>query len=93
MNLPVDYDKLKPEERRSVRLQYIELQKGLCYFCKESLEGPPKKEIADKSIHPHLYPKGFFGNPVHLHHNHNTGMTIGAVHSHCNAVLYEYYGE
>lgn len=31
--------------------------------------------------------------PVHLHHDHKTGLTIGAVHAKCNAVLWQYYGE
>jgi len=40
-----------------------------------------------------LFPRGFFGYPIHLHHSHDTGMTIGAVHAHCNAVLWQYEGE
>ncbi|AGI61771.1 hypothetical protein VCO139_0016 [Vibrio phage VCO139] len=40
-----------------------------------------------------LFPKNMFQYPIHLHHDHNTGMTIGAVHARCNAVLWEYYGE
>jgi hypothetical protein len=40
-----------------------------------------------------LFPPGFFNYPVHLHHSHNSGLTIGAVHSYCNAVLWHYHGE
>jgi hypothetical protein len=28
-----------------------------------------------------------------LHHCHQTGLTIGAVHAKCNAVLWQYHGE
>ena len=40
-----------------------------------------------------LFPPNFFKWPVHLHHSHDTGMTIGAVHARCNAVLWQYHGE
>jgi len=89
----VKYDALKPAEKREVRLAYIVEQKGLCYYCKAPLEGQAAWEIKDKKVKPHLYPKGFFENPIHLHHNHVTGLTLGAVHAHCNAVLWEYHGE
>lgn len=40
-----------------------------------------------------IFPKGFFDRPVHLHHSHDTGLTIGAVHAVCNAVLWIYHRE
>jgi len=30
---------------------------------------------------------------MHLHHNHETDMTEGAVHAYCNAVLWQYEGK
>jgi len=93
MELPVDYDKLKQWERRLVRLEYIKQQKGKCYHCKKSLEGPPAKKILKKKLNLRMFPKGFLDWPVHLHHDHNTGLTIGAVHCYCNAVLWQYHGE
>ena len=39
-----------------------------------------------------IFPENFFDHSIHLHHDHDTGMTIGAVHAHCNAVLWEYEG-
>ena len=93
MKLPVNYETLSPSENRIAREIYIEEQKGLCYHCKEPLNGLPKKEVREKAIHKHLYPENFFKYPVHLHHNHNTGMTLGVVHNYCNAVLWEYHGE
>lgn len=93
MKLPVDYRKLKRNERKEVRDEYVKLQKGKCNFCNTHLEGPPSKEILENKVTEDLYPPGFFNYPVHLHHNHETGMTIGAVHCYCNAVLWEHYGE
>lgn len=93
MKLPANYDKMSSKARRACREQYIEEQKGLCCYCKAPLTGPPAPEVEKLGVHTELYPTNFFKNPVHLHHNHTTGMTIGATHCHCNAVLFEYHGE
>lgn len=95
MELPVRYSKLdwRKGEKRIVREEYERLQEGKCYYCKEPLKGPPAKEVAEKPVVKSLFPKGFFNHPVHLHHDHNTDMTIGAVHCYCNAVLWQYDGE
>ena len=91
--LPVDYTKLTRAQRREVRLQYIARQNGKCSHCDESLEGPPSGEVQTAWVNRRLFPEGFFDHPVHLHHSHRTGMTIGAVHARCNAVLWQYHGE
>jgi hypothetical protein len=88
--LPTNYNKLSQTERRQVREQYIKKQDGYCYFCKHKLNESPKTNF---SLDTRLFPKGFLENPVHLHHDHNTGLTIGVVHTHCNGVLWQYYGE
>ena len=93
IKLPVNYTKLQWQERRAVREEYIRLQKGKCHFCGKPLDGPPTKKIKSMPIHKSLFPPKFFDYPVHLHHNHETGMTIGAIHCECNAVLWQYYGE
>lgn len=95
MELPVDYNKLdwRKGEKRIVREEYERLQEGKCWYCNQPLSGPPADEVAAKPIHMSLFPPGFLKHPVHLHHCHNTGMTIGAVHAYCNAVLWEYDGE
>ena len=90
MDLPVDYTALEWWERKAVRLAYVERQGGKCHHCGESLDGPS----ADKRpVKKRLFPPSFFAHPVHLHHSHDTGLTIGAVHNHCNAVLWQYHGE
>jgi hypothetical protein len=93
MKLPVYYDKLDKLEKREIRNEYERRQHGKCYCCKTRLDGEPSFDIVDIKIDRGLFPEGFFDNPVHLHHNHETGMTIGAVHCHCNAYLWEHCGE
>jgi 5-methylcytosine-specific restriction endonuclease McrA len=93
MELPVDYTKLHYTERRKVREEYIKRQKGLCCYCGVPLDGKPADNVACKKVTKRLFPENFFKWPVHLHHSHVTGMTIGAVHNHCNAVAWEYDGE
>lgn len=93
MELPVDYNSLNWADVRKVREKYIELQGGKCYLCGAPLSGPPAKEKVSMPIHKQLFPPKFFKYPVHLHHSHTTGMTIGAVHAQCNAVLWQYHGE
>lgn len=93
MNLPVNYNSLTPQERRSVREEYVRLQNGKCKHCGGDLSKRATDVVMKKWINVNLFPTSFFKWPVHLHHNHNTGMTIGAVHCHCNAVLWQYHSE
>jgi len=93
MKLPVNYDNLSREKRREVREEYIRIQEGLCCHCEGSLKKRPPFKILAKPVDQGLFPEGFFRWPVHLHHSHDNGLTIGAVHAYCNAVLWQYYGE
>jgi len=93
LKLPVNYDELHFTERRTVREEYIRIQDGLCCHCKNALNGEPSVDVTRQSVKKYLFPKNFFKWPVHLHHSHKTGMTIGAVHNYCNAVLWQYHGE
>ena len=90
--LPVDYTKLHYTERKAVRLQYIDKQKGLCYYCGHSLNEEAPKNMKSKDINWNLFPKNFLQYPIHLQHNHKTGMTEGAVHNYCNAIMWQYNG-
>jgi len=92
MKLPVDYNEMHFTEIRKVREEYIKRQGGLCCYCNMSLYGPADKDILKKKITKRRFPSNFFKWPIHLHHNHDTGMTIGAVHNYCNAVSFEYDG-
>ena len=91
--MQVDYTELTQAQRREVRLQYVALQKGKCFYCTKPLDGRPSNEVLTMRISLELFPTPFFKHPVHLHHDHVTGLTIGAVHALCNAVLWQYHGE
>lgn len=92
MKLPVNYNNISIKQKKIIREYYINIQNGLCHFCKQPLNDSPTKNNK-YIINKKLFPKGFFDWPVHLHHDHNTGMTIGAVHCQCNAILWQYYGK
>ena len=93
MKLPIDYKKAHWSVRRAAREAYIIKQKRKCYYCGKLLSETPPEEITKKYINKKLFPKNFFKWPIHLHHDHDSGMTIGVVHNYCNAVLWQYYGE
>ena len=92
MKLPADYTKLSWVERAEVRSQYEDEQRGDCFYCGEPLYEMPPESVISMWINSDLFPVGFFNNPVHLQHNHATGMTEGAVHAYCNAVMWQYEG-
>ena len=92
-NLPVDYTKLHWTERREVREQYIEEQGRKCHYCGGSLDEKAPKGVTEKEIFWELFPNNFLKYPIHLQHNHKTGMTEGAVHNYCNAVMWQYHGK
>lgn len=93
MKLPINYDESHWTIRRKAREEYIKRQEGKCFFCKEPLNSDPSEDVKYLWINKDLFPDNFFDHPVHLHHSHETGMTIGAVHCLCNAVLWQYHGE
>lgn len=89
----MDYNKLTFQQRRELREQYIKQQDGKCLYCGGQLSSSPLKEITDKKINWSLFPVNFLKYPVHLQHNHVTGLTEGAVHAYCNAVMWQYEGK
>tara|TARA_R110000868_G_scaffold14426_4_gene67197 strand:+ start:18726 stop:19040 length:315 start_codon:yes stop_codon:yes gene_type:complete len=88
--LPLQYNKIPFLEKRLVREQYIKEQKGLCMYCNGDLDIEPPKAILDKKIDWNKFPRNFRESNIHLQHCHKTGMTEGAVHMYCNAVLFIY---
>ena len=91
--LPVDYRQLSQSQRAQIRNLYRKIQDDVCIYCRSKLCGPPSDSVNKLKINMGLFPPNFLFHPVHLHHNHKTGMTIGAVHSRCNAALWQYQGE
>ncbi len=93
MRLPVNYNKLSTGSRKLVRMEYIRRQKSCCWYCKGVLFESPPKTVLNKVLDMRAFPPHFLDYPVHLHHDHDTGMTIGAVHAYCNGVLWQYHDE
>ena len=90
---PQRYDRMSQPERAKLRGEYVREQNGLCCHCNGPLKDAPPSSITGKLIDWRKFPPHFTRLPVHLHHSHKTGLTIGAVHSLCNAVLWQYHGE
>ena len=93
MKLPIKYSKSHWTVRKQARDNYTLIQGGACWYCRKPLDGGPSDEVANAKINRRLFPEGMFKYPVHLHHDHTTDDTIGAVHSRCNAYLWQYKGE
>jgi hypothetical protein len=93
MQLPINYNNAHWTVRKQAREQYVNEQDGKCCHCGEPLNGKPNKEVQEAYINLMLFPASMFKYPIHLHHCHNTHMTIGAVHARCNAWLWQYKGE
>lgn len=90
MNLPIHYPSTHFSIRKKAREQYIKEQNNLCHHCNLPLDSNPIKSLP---INESLFPPNFMKWPVHLHHDHDSGMSIGAVHAYCNAVLWQYYNQ
>jgi len=90
---PQDYELLTQPERAALRGEYVRAQDSKCHHCGGLLDREPPEHIRAKRIDWRRFPPNFTRHPVHLHHSHKTGMTIGAVHALCNAVLWQYHGE
>lgn len=91
IKLPTKYSELSWIDRKYVRNKYIKLQEGKCFWCKNDLNLEPPKNITAKKINWNLFPENFMKYPIHLQHNHKTDLTEGAVHSYCNAVMWQYH--
>jgi hypothetical protein len=92
MQLPINYETAHPSVRKKAREAYVIQQKGMCYWCDEPLTGKPAKSVRNLTVNWSLFPPHFLKHPVHLQHCHDTGMTEGAVHALCNAVMWDHFG-
>lgn len=91
--VPVAYDGLSSDARRQMREAYAKHQGGRCWFCRAPLDDDPTPGVMAAVIDWRAFPPGFLTHPVHLHHDHKSGLTIGAVHARCNAYLWQYHGQ
>lgn len=93
MKLPIKYSESDWKTRQKARDEYYKIQGGLCWFCHKSLHSSPSSEVLSYKINKSLFPPKMFDYPIHLHHDHETDLTIGAVHAICNAYLWQYKGQ
>ena len=93
MKLPINYEESTPAVRREARLEYITKQDGCCWHCGDLLDGEPNESVTERPMDTNLFPEHFLTYPIHLHHCHETGLSIGAVHARCNADLWQYHGQ
>lgn len=93
VELPAMYKELTPLQRRVLREQYVKLQGGFCAYCGSPLNSSVNEQIQELPIDWSLFPgeEAFLNYPVHLQHNHETGLTEGAVHAYCNAFMWNYF--
>jgi hypothetical protein len=89
--LPAMYKELTQYQRQAVRKQYVKLQHYECFFCGGSLYQDAPEALKELPIDWELFPENFLQYPVHLQHDHSTGLTEGAVHSFCNAFMWNYF--
>ena len=89
-DLPINYNSSHWTVRREAREWYVMLQDNKCWHCGISLDVRPENT---ENINWNIFPDNFLKYPVHLHHDHVSGMTIGAVHAYCNAVLWQFHGQ
>jgi len=92
IKLPCQYEKLTQLQRRQVREDYIKKQDGKCMHCGGDLSQDPPQYILDTEVNLTLFPPNFLKYPIHLQHDHDSGLTEGSVHARCNAVLWQHYG-
>jgi transposase-like protein len=90
------YDDLNWKQRLKLRDRYVEHFHGVCMYCHEQLDSEPASIVRDSTdeiawdVSPG-FKEGFLKNPVHLHHDHNTGLTLGPVHALCNAHSWHFF--
>lgn len=83
------YSQMTQPQRRAVREEMAKQQGGNCWYCKQPLTGKPLPKIENYPYNMRLFPPSMFKYPVHLHHDHDTDICLGAVHAKCNAYMWE----
>lgn len=95
-NFPQRYRDLNISQKQELRDQYVDYFRGRCVYCDRQLDDEPHKFVCQSAdeIEWDALPggkEGFLKNPVHLHHDHETGLTLGPVHAQCNAHSWHFY--
>jgi len=93
---PQRYRDLNTNQRRKLRDEYVEHFRGRCLYCGLKLDGLPSRIVRDSAdeIEWDDLPggkEGFLSNPIHLHHDQVTGLTLAPIHALCNAHSWHFY--
>lgn len=93
---PQRYRDLNSYQRRRLRDEYVEFANGRCLYCGALLESEPDEFVRQSAeeIDWDNLPggkEGFLRNPIHLHHDQRTGLTLAAVHALCNAHSWHFH--
>ena len=94
--IPQRYRDLNGNQRRKLRDEYVEHFRGRCLYCGRQLDDKPSSVVrqAADAIEWNNMPggkEGFLSNPIHLHHDQITGLTLAPIDALCNAHSWEFY--
>lgn len=93
---PQRYRDLNTNQRRNLREKYVDRFGGRCLYCGTQLDDEPHKFVRKSAddIEWDNMPGGkeaFLSNPIHLHHDQVTGLTLAPIHALCNAHSWAFY--
>lgn len=86
LELPTKYSSLSGERLSAVKDAYICLQRERCWLCGDNLYELPKYIVDNPNYMGLCYNQLAEQTPLHLHHNHDTGLTLGVAHAECNII-------
>lgn len=87
------YSKMTPNDRRNLREQMARAQGDECWYCTAPLYMTPPVHIGNYKYNKRSFPPNMLKYPVHLHHDHETDICLGAVHAKCNVYMWEVEGK
>ena len=87
LELPTKYSSLSGERLSAVKEAYICLQRERCWLCGNNLWGLPKYIVENPKLMALCFNKLAEQMPYHLHHDHDTGLTLGVTHAECNIII------
>lgn len=86
LELPTKYSSLSGERLAVVKEAYICLQRERCWLCGGNLYELPNHVVDNPNLIGLCSSQLAEQHPLHLHHNHDTGLTLGVAHAECNII-------
>ena len=87
LELPTKYSSLSGERLSAVKEAYICLQRERCWLCGNNLYELSKYLVDNPKLMPLCGNELAERYPLHLHHDHDTGLTLGVTHAECNIII------